>query len=872
MKRQQGMRAAKEYFSAAFWGKDVVKSLAEDNSDIHKTEIMKIKNNLNQAQKIANIGSLEYDVETDKGFWSDQLFRIFGLNPQKDLFPDYQMYLSCLHQDDRLAFEKQFNRLLKEKDSVDLVCRMIRQDGEERYIHHRADYFADEDGSPKIIATIQDITEKRRMEEKLYENERKIGQIYENLDVGIYSADLLEKKVLHFSKGVEGIFGYTAEEFIADFDLWNNVIHPDDVQVVEEERARLLSGNSIRYQYRIVHKSGEVRWVNDHSIPYLNHKGELIRVDGFVTDITEQKWLEKRMRRMAFYDHLTDLPNRRYFDQKLQSLIEVDAQKGFAVLFFDLERLKQINDTFGHSAGDELLRLVSRRIKERVNYFSARISGDQFAVIMESIQEGEDPARLADSINLIFSESFHINSFELKISPSIGISLYPDNGSTADELIRNTESSLYHAKQKGNTRFQVYHPSMDIESYKLFTLEQDMRKALQNDEFFLEYQPRVDTKTRRILSAEALLRWNHPEWGRVSPLEFIPVAEETGLIVDIGEYVIRRVCRQIRSWKESGLAIVPISVNISPLSFLKSCLVSTIKEALDENHLDASLLEIELTESSLINYSENVIAVLKELGEMGVKIALDDFGTGYSSITQLKKYKFDVLKIDKTFIRAMDKNAEDAIITDNLISLAHGLNMKVVAEGVETFEQFYSLRKNECDQIQGYLFSKPIPPSIFEQKLLIGILKPQISKEDNVFKGLRKYARIEFPYPLEAKMTILELNRKPVKMGSTKILIEDMSAGGVKFVSKMKLPVRKDIILLIETKLLGEFLAFTGTIVRRDEISDTLTNYGFQFIIEEGPRAKLAEMLGSLQIQLEQNPSVPESLFIETASSQLYFE
>lgn len=263
MKRQQGMRAAKEYFSAAFWGKDVVKSLAEDNSDIHKTEIMKIKNNLNQAQKIANIGSLEYDVETDKGFWSDQLFRIFGLNPQKDLFPDYQMYLSCLHQDDRLAFEKQFNRLLKEKDSVDLVCRMIRQDGEERYIHHRADYFADEDGSPKIIATIQDITEKRRMEEKLYENERKIGQIYENLDVGIYSADLLEKKVLHFSKGVEGIFGYTAEEFIADFDLWNNVIHPDDVQVVEEERARLLSGNSIRYQYRIVHKSGEVRWVND---------------------------------------------------------------------------------------------------------------------------------------------------------------------------------------------------------------------------------------------------------------------------------------------------------------------------------------------------------------------------------------------------------------------------------------------------------------------------------------------------------------------------------------------------------------------------------------------------------------------------------
>ncbi|MEH6986939.1 EAL domain-containing protein [Cytobacillus firmus] len=863
--------------SAAFWGKDVVKSLAEDNSeivecDIHKTEIMKIKNNLNQAQKIANIGSLEYDVETDKGFWTDQLFQIFGLKPQKDFFPDYQMYLSYIHQDDHPAFEKQFNRLLKEKDSVDLVCRMIRQDGEERYIHHRADYFADEDGSPKIIATIQDITEKRRMEEKLYENERKIGQIYENLDVGIYSADLLERKVLHFSRGVEGIFGYTAEEFIADFDLWNNVIHPDDLQVVEAEREKLLNGNSIRYQYRIVHKSGEIKWVNHHSIPHLNESGELIRVDGFVTDITEQKWLEKRMRRMAFYDHLTDLPNRRYFDQKLQSLIEDDAHKRFAVLFFDLERLKQINDTFGHSAGDELLRLVSQRIKERSNYFSARISGDQFAVIMESIQEGEDPALLADSINPIFSEAFHINSFELNISPSIGISLYPDNGSTADELVRNTESSLYHAKQKGNTRFQVYHPSMDIESYKLFTLEQDMRKALQEDEFFLEYQPRVDTKTRRIESAEALLRWNHPEWGRVSPLEFIPVAEETGLIVDIGEYVIRKVCGQIHSWKERGLPIVPISVNISPLSFLKSCLVSTIKAALEENHLDASLLEIELTESSLINYSENVIAVLKELGEMGVEIALDDFGTGYSSITQLKKYKFDVLKIDKTFIQAMDKNTEDAIITANLIQLAHGLNMKVVAEGVETFEQFYSLRKNECDQIQGYLFSKPIPPSVFEQNLLIGTLKPRNIKEDNVFKGLRKYVRVEFPYPLEADMTILELNSKPVKMGSTKILIEDMSAGGVKFVSKMKLPVRKDIILLIETKLSGEDLSYTGTIVRKAEISDALTIYGFQFIIEEAPRAELAGMLDVLQSQFEQDLPVPESRFIKIASSQQYFE
>ncbi|MDF2037646.1 diguanylate cyclase [Cytobacillus oceanisediminis] len=427
-------------------GEKTTKDIADSSSQ--QLELTKIKNNLSQAQMIANIGSLEYDVENDKGFWSDQLFRIFGLKPQKGFFPDYRMYLSYLHPDDRPAFEDQFQKLLKEKNSVDLICRIIRQDGEERYIHHRADYFAEESGSAKIIATIQDITDKRLMEEKLYENERKIGQIYENLDVGIYSADLIEKKVIHFSRGVEGIFGYSAGEFIADFDLWNNVIHPDDLQEVEAQRAVILNGNSIRYQYRIVHKSGEVRWVHDHSIPYLNERGELIRVDGFVTDITEQKWLEKKMRHMAFYDHLTDLPNRRYFDQKLQSLVEDTPQQHFAVLFFDLQRLKQINDTFGHSAGDELLRLVSKRIKERLNsaHFSARISGDQFAIIMEHHQKVENLSFLADSINEIFSEPFHIDSFELKISPSIGISVYPNNGKTADELIRNTETSLYHAK------------------------------------------------------------------------------------------------------------------------------------------------------------------------------------------------------------------------------------------------------------------------------------------------------------------------------------------------------------------------------------------------------------------------------------------
>jgi diguanylate cyclase (GGDEF)-like protein/PAS domain S-box-containing protein len=837
-------------------------------------ELEKTRDSLDRAQMFANIGSLEYDVEEDKGFGSVQLFQIFGIDPQEGFVPTFKNYLSFIHPDDQADFKIQFYKLLNEKGSVMFECRIFRKDGQERYLRHKADYYIDKHHSPKIIATVQDVTEKRLIEEKLYENERKIAQIYENLDVGIYSADLINKKVLHFSKGVEGIFGYKAEEFIADYDLWDKIIFPEDLQKIYEERFKLKEGKNIRYQYRIFHKNGEQRWVNVHSIPYLGETGELIRVDGFVTDITEPKRLEEKMRHMAFHDYLTGLPNRRSFDQKLHSLLENSNHQKFAVMFFELERLKQINDTLGNLAGDELLKQVSERIMQLVkaNHLAARINGDEFAIIMEDVQSIEEPTILAQEITRLISEPYFIESYELYITSAIGISIYPNNGHSAEELIRNADAALYHAKQRGKNNYQVYNSSMDIESYKLFTLERDMRAALKNNELYLEYQPRVDTQTGRILSAEALIRWNHSDWGRVSPAEFIPVAEESGLILDIGDYVIEKVCEQIQIWKKKGLNAVPISVNISPQRFLKNDLVSVFKSAFTQYGIEPTLIELELTESSLINYSENVIAALTELGELGVKIALDDFGTGYSSITQLKQYKFDVLKIDKSFIQNMDKSPEDTVITANLIQLAHGLNMEVVAEGVETFGQYQFLRQKECDQIQGFLFSKPLPHHIFEQKLSAGILKPKDAQTEDAFKKLRKFFRIEFPYPLGADMTILKLNNKKVEMGTTEILIEDMGPGGVKFLSQIKLPVRQDIILKIQTELLGETVSFTGFIVWKEEISDTLTNYGFQFILDENQRAELVTMLNKLQIQLKKHSMVPECRFIQISSSHLYFD
>lgn len=730
-------------------------------------------------------------------------------------------------------------------------------------------------GSPKIVGTLQDMTEKRKIEEKLFEKERQIEQIYDNLDVGIWSVDVTERKSILYSKGVEGIFGYPAEQFMEDFDLWERAIHPEDLPGVLAAREKLKEGKNIHHENRIIHKSGEEKWVNVHAIPKIDDNGELIRIDRFMTDITEQKKLEAKMRHMAYHDFLTGLPNRRAFDRKLSELLKNRTNKKFAVMYIDLDRFKHINDTMGNKMGDQLLKLVSKRITGALpsSQMAARMSGDEFAIILEEIEDIEEPAMLANEISRQISQPFKIDGFELYIAAAIGVSIYPNNGSTAEELTRNANAALYHAKRRGKNCYQVYNSSMDIEAYKLFCLERDLRSALKSGELYLEYQPRVETRTGRILSAEALIRWNHPEWGRISPQEFIPVAEESGLIVEIGDYIIEKVCGQLQSWKKKGLNIVPVSVNISPQSFLKSGLAATIKTQLAEHGLEPEYIEIELTESSLIHYSENVISALEELGEMGVKIALDDFGTGYSSITQLKKYKFNILKIDKSFIQNLEKSPEDAVITANLIQMARGLNMEVVAEGVETLGQFHFLRQKECCQIQGYLFSKPLLHNVFEQKLSVGFLKPTKDAEtEKDYKKLRKFFRIDFPYPLEADMTILMLNNKKVEMGSTKVLIEDMSAGGAKFLSKIKLPVRQDILLKMETELLGETLSFTGFSVWKEEVSDTLTNYGFQFIIDENQRAGLVTILNKLQIQLKKNAMVPECRFIQISSSHLYLE
>ncbi|MGD6844738.1 EAL domain-containing protein [Bacillus infantis] len=576
---------------------------------------------------------------------------------------------------------------------------------------------------------------------------------------------------------------------------------------------------------------------------------------------------------LAYHDYMTGLPNRRMFDQTLNGLFEDKDSKRFAIMYLDLDRFKHINDTLGHPIGDQLLKEAAGRIKASIpeDHLAFRMGGDEFAIIAPDTESIEDGSRLAADISHSIQKSYYIEGYELFITASIGISLYPNNGSTPEELARNADAALYHAKQMGKNSHQVYNSSMNIESFKKYCLERDMRNALKEDQFYVEFQPKIQPKTHKLAGAEALLRWNHPDWGIVSPMEFIPVAEESGLIVEIGDWVIENVISRMEEWRLSGLTLVPISINVSGQRFYKNNLAEMIRALCQKHGIPPELLELELTESSLIQYSDQVLRELEMLGHLKIKLSLDDFGTGFSSLTHLRKFKFNTLKIDKSFTKNITSNLEDATITSSLIDMAHGLNMKVVAEGVEEYEQLDFLKKKGCDEIQGFLFSRPVSGSVFRDFLKEGYIQPGGGKGLDKLKKQRKYFRIDLPLPLSADLTIIKLKDKQVEMGKNEVLIENIGPGGARLYTNIKLPIRQDILFQIQTKILGEILSLDGHIVWKEEKSDLVTQYGLEFSIDDKRREELTQLLNEIQGEAGKTARLPDSRQIEAVCPVDYF-
>ena len=464
-----------------------------------------------------------------------------------------------------------------------------------------------------------------------------------------------------------------------------------------------------------------------YSIPQYSGKKVVGRVFSF-RDVTQRKQLEEQLLHQATYDALTQLPNRVLLEDRINQSIRQSkrGQKIMAVLFFDLDRFKFVNDSLGHNIGDSLLQAVARRLENSIRESDslARWGGDEFVIVMNNLKSQRDALPVIHRCQKALSEVFRIDNNEIGISSSVGVSFYPTDGTTLTTLLKNADSAMYHAKQEGANFYSFYLPHMNERAVEKLELERDLRYALENNEFILHYQPLLDIGTNNIVGVEALIRWMHPKKGLIPPLDFIELAEETGLIVDIGEWVLRTACVQNKAWQDAGLPKICMAVNLASQQFRHKDVVRNVARILKETGLESQYLELELTEGSIMGNTEFYLRAMAELKALGLNLVIDDFGTGYSSLSYLKKFPVSKLKIDKSFVRDLTPDSDDGAIVMAIIAMAQKLKLTVLAEGVETKEQLEFLKAHQCNYAQGYFFSRPVPAQECEKLLKLHTIVP----------------------------------------------------------------------------------------------------------------------------------------------------
>lgn len=561
------------------------------------------------------------------------------------------------------------------------------------------------------VGVAVEVTERRRTVEELVRQEALFAAGQQIAHLGSWQFDANTGRVT-WSDELYEILGHARTDTSLDKASFMAHVHPDDADALEQAfNGAVETRKAYRLEHRILRGDGTVRWLLCLGQPMYNADGSFTNMLGSALDITERKIAEDRVNHLALHDSLTGLPNRLNAEDFIDAAIAdaTQAQRGVALLMLDIDRFKTINDALGHAVGDELLIAITQRLRTsiRPEDAMARLGGDTFIVALTAVERMSDVSDVANRILRQIADPFVLASSKLSVTGSIGISVSPTHGVNASELIEGAEAAMFRAKELGRNRIQFSAPNQKEEALEQFTLEQDLRAAIERDEFVLWYQPIVDFKSGAIVAAEALVRWQHPRRGLVPPASFIPLAEETGLIVPIGDYVLNAAARQVASWRGQGFKDFRVALNVSPTQIRHPSIVDSVRSALELTGIDPSALNLEVTESGIMT-NANAVLTLETLGDMGVGLSLDDFGTGYSSLAHLRRLPIDTLKIDRTFISDVATDAADAAIANTIVTLGHSLNMEVIAEGVETRDQWDFVRDLGCDAMQGYYYSRPM--------------------------------------------------------------------------------------------------------------------------------------------------------------------
>ncbi len=553
-----------------------------------------------------------------------------------------------------------------------------------------------------------------REQQALRETNRFAHEIIDNAGEGIIVLDAELRYVL-WNRFMEEMTGMLPKDIVgkSSLDLFPHVRE----QNVDELYRRALDGETVAAPdiHFAVPQTGRAGWVSAVYRPHSDGDGKIVGVIGLIRDITERKTAEQQIEYQAYHDALTGLANRRLFQEHLSLALALAQRRHsfVAVLFLDLDHFKIVNDSLGHTIGDELLKHVARRLRHAVREGDtvARVGGDEFTIVLQELARPDDAASVAKKVIRSVTDPIEINGHKLYVTTSIGVTVYPRDGEDAETLLKNADAAMYRAKAEGRNTYQMATSELSRTTQERMLLESGLHQAMDTGEFAVYYQPQIDLETMQLVGMEALLRWNHPERGVIGPTEFIGLAEERGLILPIGEWVLRAACREAKRFHDRGLTSLRVSVNISARQFRDPALVWTVESALSEAGLDPRCLELEITESVAMEDVEQTMSTLAELRKSGISIAIDDFGTGHSALSYLKRFPIDALKIDKSFLSDLPGGYADSAIVASVIQLANGLGIRVVAEGVETIEQIEFLREHACREVQGYYFSCAVPPA-----------------------------------------------------------------------------------------------------------------------------------------------------------------